>query len=1017
MKGISLNCNGLGSDSKKSWIRGLVESEFPIFFGVQETKLDCINPFFIRSLWSRPFVEFACSESSGVVGSWIGCRHKIGLLNIYAPQPSNLKEALWNSIEVLINSVEAAWIVFGDFNVVRNQEERSGSSFNVGEENVFNDFISRVGLFDFPLGGRRFTRFGKNGNKASKLDRFLVSNNFFDCWNDASVLVLCRSFSDHCPLLLKVGSPNFGPKPFRIFDKWIGDPDFSNLISNSWVLPSAVLTPDLVLKNKLKNLRQVIKTWTYTKVSAPNKIRDDIISHLSDWDVKAEDGLINDLKQKCRLRWAVEGDENSKFFHSLLQCKYSKFNLKGVHINGVWCDSPEMIKEAAVDHFSLRFKENPIPRPYFNSPLFRRLSLMDANSLEATITMDELKEAVWGCAGCKAPGPDGFNFNFIKNYWETLKFDFWNCVKYFESTGNIANGCNPSFIVLIPKKGDPLGFSDYRPISLIGCVYKVISKILANRLSKVISSVIGPNQTAFIAGRQILDGCLIANEIIRTASLEKLKLLLFKVDFEKAFDSVNWNFLQDIMRQMGFGAKWRKWMASCLSSASISILVNGSPSKEFKLERGLPLGLKVNISKSRIIGIGVPTNEVELMASSLGCAHESLPFIYLGLPVGKKMRLCGRLTLVKSVLGSLPLYYFSLFKALAFIIKTLESIRSRFFWGFDDSLSGINWVKWSSILLDASKGGLGVGSLEAKNLALLGKLKWRFLTDTNALWRKVIKELYGNNGGFSFAPISLGPSGVWCDILSSVTKIEAMDDSFKSSFWVKVSSGSDTLFWKDPWSGNGSRLMDVFPRLFALENYKDYTVKDRWAYDNGVWEGSWSWRVSPRGRALDDLSSLLSLINHLSLSSNDCDRWFWSGDASGKLKVKSLSTSIQNICLGASARGVHHIWNSWIPKKVNICVWRASLNRLPTRSNLANRGLILSSTCCPFCDDAQDEITHCGISCPRVLPVWSWWNLPSPVVFPSFSVADVAMGKIDSFGGSRLNKVLHGVLQCTLWSI
>ncbi|GJZ97887.1 cysteine-rich receptor-like protein kinase [Tanacetum coccineum] len=512
MKGISLNCNGLGSDSKKSWIRGLVESEFPIFFGVQETKLDSINPFFIRSLWSRPFVEFACSDSSGVVGSWIGCRHKIGLLNIYAPQPSNLKEALWNSIEVLINSVEAAWIVFGDFNVVRNQEE----------------------------------------------DR--------------------------------VGSPNFGPKPFRIFDKWIGDPDFSNLISNSWVLPSAVLTPDLVLKNKLKNLRQVIKTWTYTKVSAPNKIRDDIISHLSDWDVKAEDGLINDLKQKCRLRWAVEGDENSKFFHSLLQCKYSKFNLKGVHINGVWCDSPEMIKEAAVDHFSLRFKENPIPRPYFNSPLFRRLSLMDANSLEATITMDELKEAVWGSAGCKAPGPDGFNFNFIKNYWETLKFDFWNCVKYFESTGNIANGCNPSFIVLIPKKGDPLGFSDYRPISLIGCVYKVISKILANHLSKVISSVIGPNQTAFIAGCQILNGCLIANEIIRTASLEKLKLLLFKVNFEKAFDSVNWKFLQDIMRQMGFGAKWRKWMASCLSLASISILVNGSPSKEFKLERGLRQG-------------------------------------------------------------------------------------------------------------------------------------------------------------------------------------------------------------------------------------------------------------------------------------------------------------------------------------------------------------------------------------------------------------------------------------------
>lgn len=319
----SLNCNVLGPDNKKSWIRGLVENDCPIFFGVQETKLDSINPSFIRSLWPRSFVEFACSDSSsssggiltmwdsrlfsmelqfvdrnylGVVGAWNGCRHKIGFLNIYTPQPSNLKEALWNSIEVMINSVdETVWIIFGDFNIDRNQKERVGSSFNVGEANAFNDFISGVGLFDFPMGGRRFTRFGKNGNKPSKLDRFLVSSNFFDCWNDASVSVLCRSFSDHCPIMLKVGSPNFGPKPFRIFDKWIGDVEFNNLISNSWALPSASLTPDLFLKNKLKNLRQVIKTWTSTKVATQNKNHDDFIRHLSEWDEKAEDGLIHDF--------------------------------------------------------------------------------------------------------------------------------------------------------------------------------------------------------------------------------------------------------------------------------------------------------------------------------------------------------------------------------------------------------------------------------------------------------------------------------------------------------------------------------------------------------------------------------------------------------------------------------------------------------------------------------------------------------------------------------------------------
>ncbi|GJZ65953.1 hypothetical protein Tco_0622649 [Tanacetum coccineum] len=168
----------------------------------------------------------------------------------------------------------------------------------------------------------------------------------------------------------------------------------------------------------------------------------------------------------------------------------------------------------------------------------------------------------------------------------------------------------------------------------------------------------------------------------------------------------------------------------------------------------LASGLKVNIDKSRVMGVGVPTSEVISMASSIGCTHDSLPFCYLGLPVGKWMNLSaswnevinrfrdklsswkakslsigGRLTLVMAVLGSLPVYYFSLFKAPQKIINTLESIRSRFFWGFSDSQKGISWVKWNCILLGKDKGGLGVGSLISKNIGLLWKWKWRFLVE------------------------------------------------------------------------------------------------------------------------------------------------------------------------------------------------------------------------------------------------------------------------------------------------
>ncbi|GJV63562.1 RNA-directed DNA polymerase, eukaryota, reverse transcriptase zinc-binding domain protein [Tanacetum coccineum] len=503
---------------------------------------------------------------------------------------------------------------------------------------------------------------------------------------------------------------------------------------------------------------------------------------------------------------------------------------------------------------------------------------------------------------------------------------------------------------------------------------------------------VSPNQSAFIEGRQILDGCLIANEIIRMTYLEKLKLLLF--NFEKAFDSVNWNFLLDVMRQMGFGSKWRKWIASCLSSASISVLINGSPSNEFKMERGLrqgdPLspsyfswwskvsrfnaknlthilkcfelgsGLKVNFSKSKLFGIGIPSNEVEAMASSLGCAHDVLPCLYLGLPVGKRMGLCDGgnevINRCRNRLSSWKAKSLSVGGRLTLIKSILEDSH------------GICWVKWKSILLDHKFGGLGVGCLHSKNLGLLGKRKWRFLTEENALWRIVIKDFYGVDGGFGSSVNSNATGGIWQDIIKDVKLIENIDISFKYSFTRKISSGADTMFWKDSWCGDGTRLMDKFPRLYALESNKDCMVRDRWCSVNGVRGGRWSWHFAPRRRANDDLSSLVSLIGNLSLSEEGLDKWIWSKDPSGQFKVSSLSKSIQILSLSNHALGDHFWWNSWIPWKVNVCIWRASIDRLATRPNLLSCGVDISSTACPFCDCNVKDIEHCLIKCPKVLP-------------------------------------------------
>ncbi|MCI02774.1 cysteine-rich receptor-like protein kinase [Trifolium medium] len=139
---------------------------------------------------------------------------------------------------------------------------------------------------------------------------------------------------------------------------------------------------------------------------------------------------------------------------------------------------------------------------------------------------------------------------------------------------------NSTFIALIPKIDN----------SLVGSLYKILAKVLANRLRLVIGSVISESQTAFVRDRQILDGILIVNEVVDEARRSKKELMLFKVDFEKAYDSVDWGYLDVVMGRISFPTLWRKWIKECVCTATALVLVNGSPTEEFPLERGLGQG-------------------------------------------------------------------------------------------------------------------------------------------------------------------------------------------------------------------------------------------------------------------------------------------------------------------------------------------------------------------------------------------------------------------------------------------
>lgn len=166
-----------------------------------------------------------------------------------------------------------------------------------------------------------------------------------------------------------------------------------------------------------------------------------------------------------------------------------------------------------------------------------------------------------------------------------MKVDFLEFMNKFHSRGRLSRNLGAASIALIPEKSDADNIKDFRPISLIGSVYKILAKVLAGRLRKVLPTIISHSQGAFVHGMQILDGVLIASKCIRSRYRDKIPSILCKLDLEKAYDSY-WDLLLYMLRRMGFGVKWRGWTKLSVSSPRLSILINDSPKGFFKAQRG-----------------------------------------------------------------------------------------------------------------------------------------------------------------------------------------------------------------------------------------------------------------------------------------------------------------------------------------------------------------------------------------------------------------------------------------------
>nr|XP_020167362.2 uncharacterized protein LOC109752860 [Aegilops tauschii subsp. strangulata] len=617
------------------------------------------------------------------------CALSFRFTNVYAPSDHAFTADFVEDLMSVAAGITGPWLVLGDFNLIRFPHEKNNNRFDASRAAVFNSLVNSLALHELALLDRLFTWTNRRDPPTlARLDHVFFDHAWDVAFPDSCLSSRRRPTSDHVPLVVEAATRIPSSSRFFFENSWLRDPQFLPSTLPSWSNTGAGRCAVGCLAARKKRFRAAAKVWKRLHKFIPafdNNCRF-VIDLLDFWEEcrplsSDEHQLRKDArmalaasirrqsaywKQRGKCRAVCEGDENTGFFHASASHRRRANTIRVLDVDGAMVLDHAGKAGALLTFYSeLLGRARPAVWRFDLEALYRHAPRVDAAALVAPFSPSEIKEAVNLLDRTSAPGPDGLGPAFYQAAWSAVAGDLQRLFDAVHDSTADLDAINRAYIDLLPKGVGVPTPGAFRP--------------------KQIGGIIDVDQSGFLAGRSISENFVYAAEVIQCCHKRGAPALVFKLDFAKAFDSVNWGALRRILMARGFPRRWCDWMDLIFESSRSAVLLNGVPGRWFTVRRGLrqddqsrwghvppsrrwqaPLvlqyaddtlvilradsgaaarlrrilddfaaatGLDINFDKSTLVPMHVPEEVLVETVGALGYAVQGFPQAYLGLPL------------------------------------------------------------------------------------------------------------------------------------------------------------------------------------------------------------------------------------------------------------------------------------------------------------------------------------------------------------------------------------------------